>query len=57
MNITEEQHVLESILAPTLVAAAPFESFRISKCAEDHVPDWNIREVVCVVLKLMMNPV
>ena len=57
MNITEKQHVLESILAPTLVAAAPIESFRILKCAENHVPNWNVREVVCVVLKLMMNPV
>jgi hypothetical protein len=35
----------------------PFEIFRILGCAEHHVPNWNVREVVRVVLKLTMNPV
>lgn len=56
MNVSKKQHVLESIFAPTVVAAAPLELFRILEGAEHHVPNRNVREVVCVMANLMMNP-
>ena len=57
MNISKNQHVFESILAPTLVAAPSFECLRIFEGAKEHVPERNVREVVCVMAKLMMDPV
>ena len=38
MNIAEEQHVFESILAPPLISALAFECLWISKRAKEHVP-------------------
>src|ERR1700675_495701 len=56
MNISKNQHVLESILAPTLVAAPSLECLRIFEGAKEHVPERNVREVVCVMTELMMDP-
>src|SRR5438477_3720305 len=55
MNIAKEQHVFESILAPSLITASAFECLRIFECAKKHVPEWDVREVVSVMTELMMN--
>lgn len=55
MNIAEDQHVFEPVLAPTLVTAFPFKLFWIFKRAKEHVPKWNVGEIVCMMTKLMMN--
>jgi hypothetical protein len=57
VNIAEEQHVFESILAPLFVSASTFESLWILEGAKEHVPQRDVREVVGVMTKLMMNPV
>jgi hypothetical protein len=56
VNIAEKKHVFESILAPPLVAASRFECFWILERAEQHVPDRDVRKVVGVMTKLVMNP-
>jgi hypothetical protein len=38
VNIAEEQHVFESILAPPLISATAFECLWISERAKEHVP-------------------
>jgi hypothetical protein len=38
MNIAKEQHVLESILAPSLITALAFECLRIFERPKEHVP-------------------
>jgi hypothetical protein len=38
MNIAKEQHVFESILAPSLITASAFECLRIFERAKEHVP-------------------
>jgi hypothetical protein len=56
MNIAKEQHVFESILPPSLISAFAFEYFGVFKRAKEHVPEWDVREVVSVMTELMMNP-
>jgi hypothetical protein len=55
MNIAEEQHVFEPILAPSLIPTFAFECLGIFEGAKEHVPYWDIREVVGVMTKLMVN--
>jgi len=57
VNVAKKQHVSESILAPTLVAALPLEFVWIFKCAKEHVPKWNVRKIIGVVTELMMDAV
>ena len=56
MNISKNKHVLETIFTPALVPAAAFKFPRIFERAKKHVPNRNVREVVCVMAELMMNP-
>jgi len=56
VNISKNQHVLESILTPTLVTAPSFECLRIFEGAKEHVPERNVPEVVCMMTELMMDP-
>ena|SRR6266496_1534027 len=56
MNIAKDQHVLEAILTPTLVAALSLKRFRIFERAKKYVPQRNVREVVGVMTELMMDP-
>jgi hypothetical protein len=56
VHISKKQHVLEPIFAPALVAAMTFEFCRILECSEKHVPNWDVREIVGVMAKLMMDP-
>ena len=56
MNIAKEQHVFEPILAPSLIPTFAFECLGIFEGAKEHVPYWDIREVIGVMTKLMMNP-
>ena len=55
MNITKDQHVFEPILTPNLIAAASCESLGIFECSKEHVPKWNVSEVVGVMAELMMD--
>ena len=55
MDIPKNEHVFKTIFAPILVAAAPFEFFWIPKGAKQHIPNGDVREVVGMVLKLMMD--
>jgi hypothetical protein len=55
MNTAKDQHVFESVLAPILVAAASLKCLWILEGAKEHVPDWNIGEIICVMTKLMMD--
>lgn len=57
MHIAKDEHVLEPILAPTLVTAVSLECLRILECSKEHVPKRDVREIVCVMLKLMMDAV
>ncbi len=56
VNIAEEQHVFESILAPSLITALAFECLRIFERAKEHVPYRDVGEVIGVMTELMMNP-
>ncbi len=56
MHISKNEHVFESILTPTLVTAAALEFLRIFECPKEHVPNRNVREIVCVMKKLMVDP-
>jgi hypothetical protein len=55
MNITKDQHVFEPILTPNLIAAASCEFLGIFECSKEHVPQWNVREVIGVMVELMMD--
>lgn len=55
VNIAKEQHVFEPVLAPPLVSASAFECLWILERAKKHVPQRDVREVVGVMTKLMMN--
>ena len=55
MNIAKEKHVFESILALLFISAATFECFRISDGAKEHVPQWDVREIVGVMMELMVH--
>ena len=57
MNIPKSEHVLEPIFPPTLVAAVSSELFRILKCAEENVPQRDVRKVVGMMAELMMDAV
>ena len=56
VNIAEKQHLFEPILAPPLVSASTFECLWILEGAKEHVPQRDVREVIGVMTKLMMNP-
>lgn len=56
VNVSKEQHVFEPTLAPPFVAASAFKCFWILERAKEHVPQRDVREVVSVMTKLMMNP-
>ena len=56
MKIAKDQHVFESVLAPSLITASAFECLRIFERAKEHVPEWDVREIVGVMAELMMNP-
>jgi hypothetical protein len=56
MNIAKDQHVFEAIFAPSFISALAVECLRIFECAKEHVPNWDVREVVRVMTELMMNP-
>jgi hypothetical protein len=55
VHISKNEHVFESILAPTRVTAPAFKFLRISECAEEDVPKRDVREIICVMTELMMN--
>ena len=55
MNIAKHQHVFEPIFAPTLVTALPFKLLWILKCTKEHVPNRDVREIVCMMTELMMD--
>ena len=55
MNIAENQHVFEPILAPLLVSASAFEYFWIFEGAKKDIPQRDIREIVGVMTELMMH--
>lgn len=52
----ERGRARKPILTPLLVSASAFECLRILERAEEHVPQRNVREVVGVTTKLMVNP-
>src|SRR5712691_3811395 len=55
VHISKRQHVFESIFAPTLVTALSFKFLRILECDKEHVPDRDVREIVSMMVKLMMD--
>lgn len=55
VNIAKNEHVLEPILAPTLVPAASVECLRILEGIKEDVPKWDIREIIRVMPELMMH--
>ena|SRR5947207_2328070 len=55
MNVTKSQHVLEAAFTPIFIAASTFEGLRVFESSKEHVPKWDVREVIRVMTKLMMN--
>ena len=57
MDIAKHQHVFEAIFAPNLVPAPTLERLRVFESTEQNVPNRNVCEIVCVMMKLMMDTV
>jgi hypothetical protein len=55
MDIPKSEHVRKPILSPLFVPAATFECLRIFERSKENVPKRDIREIVCVMSKLMMH--
>ncbi|MEN3368612.1 MAG: hypothetical protein V7609_755 [Verrucomicrobiota bacterium] len=55
MHIAKSEHVVKAIFPPIFVAAASAKLCRVLEGAEEHVPDRQVREIVGVMTKLMMN--
>ena len=55
MDIPKNEHVFKTIFPPILVTAASLELLWILEGAKQHVPNGDVREVVGVVAKLMMD--
>ena len=56
VNVSKSEHVFEAIFAPWLITAFAFKNVGIFECAEKNVPKRNIGKIVCMVAKLMMDP-
>jgi len=57
VHIAKREHVVKAIFPPIFVAAAPAKLCRVLEGAEEHVPDRQVGEVVCVMAKLMVHAV
>jgi hypothetical protein len=55
VHVAEREHVVEAVFPPGFVTAVAAEPRRIPEGPKDHVPDWQVREVVGVMTELVMN--
>jgi hypothetical protein len=56
VDITENEHVVESVLTPRFITAATTEFRRVLECAKENIPDRKVSEIVRVMPELMMYP-